>query len=282
MGRRRRNAATISLAPLSARETGDLVAALLSNVTLPGDVRARLLVHAGGNPLYAEEFVRMLTDSGALERVNGEVRLAAGADVAVPDTVHALIAARLDTVPAERKALLLAYHYGEALELARAAGGSEAFEELRAPSRRFLELAGDRAMNLDVRKAHSHHRRAIELLPEDEPGRGPLLAGRALVLLFQAVHDMGDPRAATRYSSGPSSCWRGPNRGPSWPWPTWRWPTTGPSPTGWRSRRPSPRRPWSSPPAWASPRPRCAASSSGGWPARPGATTAGCRTCATP
>ena len=55
-----------------------------------------LLERSGGNPLYAEEFVRLLADRGAA--VDGED--------ALPDTVQALIAARLDTLAAERKSLL--------------------------------------------------------------------------------------------------------------------------------------------------------------------------------
>ena len=65
---------------------------------LPAETQQALLERAGGNPLYAEEFVRLLADrellSGALE------------DVPFPDSVHALIAARLDTLAPERKSLL--------------------------------------------------------------------------------------------------------------------------------------------------------------------------------
>ena len=54
-----------------------------------------MLERAGGNPLYAEEFVRLLADRG----------LAAG-ETELPECVQALIAARLDTLPPERKSLL--------------------------------------------------------------------------------------------------------------------------------------------------------------------------------
>ena len=53
---------------------------------------------ASGNPLYAEEFARMLTDRGMLERRGQTMQLAAGADIPVPETVQAVIAARLDTL----------------------------------------------------------------------------------------------------------------------------------------------------------------------------------------
>ena len=63
---------------------------------LPAETQQALLDRAGGNPLYAEEFVRLLADRGELSREAGRC----------PDSVQALIAARLDTLPPERKSLL--------------------------------------------------------------------------------------------------------------------------------------------------------------------------------
>ena len=54
------------LSPLGADETARLLAALLRKAVLPADTQALLLEQAGGNPLYAEEFVRMLTDQGVI------------------------------------------------------------------------------------------------------------------------------------------------------------------------------------------------------------------------
>ena len=65
-----------------------------------------MLDRAGGNPLFAEEYVRLLHDQDLLERTDGQVRLRPGAALPLPDTVHALIAARLDTLSPDRKALL--------------------------------------------------------------------------------------------------------------------------------------------------------------------------------
>jgi DNA-binding SARP family transcriptional activator/tetratricopeptide (TPR) repeat protein len=93
----KRNAATVSLSPLSEDETSSLVAALLAEAALPAETQSQLLERAGGNPLYAEECVRMLRDRGLLA---GEIH------VAVPETVQAVIAARIDTLAADRKALL--------------------------------------------------------------------------------------------------------------------------------------------------------------------------------
>jgi class 3 adenylate cyclase/tetratricopeptide (TPR) repeat protein len=87
------NAATVSVTPLSDEETAELIGALLERILLPAEIQATLLAHAGGNPLYAEQFVRM-----HLER--------AGDAPALPETVQGIIAARLDILPAAEKALL--------------------------------------------------------------------------------------------------------------------------------------------------------------------------------
>jgi class 3 adenylate cyclase/tetratricopeptide (TPR) repeat protein/type II secretory pathway predicted ATPase ExeA len=99
-------AATVTLPPLTEAETGRLVAGLLGQAVLPSEVQAPLLERAGGNPLYAEEFVRLLTDRGLLVRSGRMVRLAATAAIPFPDSVQALIAARLDMLPAAGKALV--------------------------------------------------------------------------------------------------------------------------------------------------------------------------------
>ncbi|HEY8953593.1 MAG TPA: hypothetical protein VIP78_13675, partial [Candidatus Dormibacteraeota bacterium] len=61
---------------------------------------------AGGNPLYAEEYVRLLHDRGLLLRRGPRLELAGGVDVPGPASIQALIAARLDTLPTDRKELL--------------------------------------------------------------------------------------------------------------------------------------------------------------------------------
>jgi class 3 adenylate cyclase len=55
----KRNAVTVSLAPLGEEETARLIAQLLNRSVLPAETQTALLARAGGNPLYAEHFVRM-------------------------------------------------------------------------------------------------------------------------------------------------------------------------------------------------------------------------------
>jgi class 3 adenylate cyclase/tetratricopeptide (TPR) repeat protein len=102
----KRNSTTISLPPLSSDDTARLVSALLAQAVLPAPTQAALLERAGGNPLYAEEFARMLADRGLIRQRELVVELPEGFEVAVPETVQALIAARIDTLPPDRKALL--------------------------------------------------------------------------------------------------------------------------------------------------------------------------------
>jgi tetratricopeptide (TPR) repeat protein len=90
------NAATISLSPLSDDETARLLAGLFDRSVLPAELQAILLTRAGGNPLYAEEFARMTTGRSADDLANLEL----------PDSVQGIIAARLDGLDDDGKALL--------------------------------------------------------------------------------------------------------------------------------------------------------------------------------
>jgi class 3 adenylate cyclase/tetratricopeptide (TPR) repeat protein len=268
----KRNSTTASLSPLTPEETTRLIVGLLSQAVLPAATLASLLDHAGGNPLYAEEFVRMLRDRAILERHGPHVAVAAGVEIPIPNSIQALIAARLDTLTPERKSILqaaavvgnvfwagavaaisgipvdsiedslhelakkelvrrvrttsvqgedeysfwhvlvrdvayqqipraaraakhqaaaewieriagervmdnaelLAHHYGQALEFGRAAGTDT--NELEGQTKRVLMLAGERALWLDVGRAESCFRRALELLPDTAPERANVIA----------------------------------------------------------------------------------------------------------
>jgi class 3 adenylate cyclase/tetratricopeptide (TPR) repeat protein len=282
-GAGQRNAHTINLSPLSDRETAELIFNLTIATVLSKELESAILERAGGNPLYAEEFVRLLADRGLEPR--GESLDASE----LPESVQALIAARLDTLSPERKSLLqdaavlgkvfwlgalaeiggrdpgevelalhdlarkelvrpartssmegeseysfwhllvrdvaysqipraertrrhraaaawierragarvedlaevLSHHYLQALQLAEAAGDSEQVAELAPSARRFLTLAGERALGLDTAQAQARLARALELMPSEDPGRPDLLARWA-----DAVFQAGRPREA--------------------------------------------------------------------------------------
>ena len=97
----------IALEPLDPAHASTLLAALLDIDGLPKPLRDRVLERAEGNPLFVEEVVRMLIDRGILIQRDGRWVAAPEAhDVAVPESVEAIIRARLDTLPRPERALL--------------------------------------------------------------------------------------------------------------------------------------------------------------------------------
>ncbi len=258
-----RNAQRINLAPLSDVETVQLFSLLLERAVLPEPLERTLLERTGGNPLYAEEFVRLLSDRDLLTAPD---------ELQLPESLQALIAARLDTLTADRKALLqdaavvgkvfwagavaemgdrersdveqalhelsrkelvrparvsamqgereygfwhglvrdvcyqqipraaraakhraaaawieaqageraddladvLAHHYLTALEL-QEASGTVTDAELQDNAVRYLALAGERALPLDLARAEANLARAIELAPAGDRRRAALL-----------------------------------------------------------------------------------------------------------
>jgi class 3 adenylate cyclase/predicted ATPase len=88
---------------------GEAIDALLQGLVpgLSDEVRARIRDRADGIPLYAVETVRMLLDRGLLERSGDEYRPVGEIDALdVPETLQALIAARLDGLDPEERRLL--------------------------------------------------------------------------------------------------------------------------------------------------------------------------------
>jgi class 3 adenylate cyclase/tetratricopeptide (TPR) repeat protein len=270
----KRNSTTISLPPLADEDVTTLLSSLLS-AELSSEVREMVLDRAEGNPLYAEEFARMLTDRDPGKE--GAEAWAPDGDLPFPGSIQAIIAARLDTLSPERKSLLqdaavvgkvfwsgslsymsgaddqsvreglheltrkelvrparsssvkdqeefsfwhslvrdvaygqiprvsrarrhraaaewseglagervadhaelIAYHYRQALELARAAGIVDEAAELEARTSRFLVMAGDRAAPLDVARAAQHYQQALALIASDDPDRAGVLVKAA-------------------------------------------------------------------------------------------------------
>jgi class 3 adenylate cyclase/tetratricopeptide (TPR) repeat protein len=278
-----RNVARVNLRALTAPETGRLISNLLGTAVLPAEVQQAILDRAGGNPLYAEEFVRLLKDQQILRRKGTGWTIDADAEVPLPPGVHGLIAARLDTLGPGRKRLLqdaavvgnvfwagavaemgnqhpeevqaalrelarkelvrpvrhssmagqaeyyfahalvrevcyaqipraeraqrhrraaawtermageraadhaeiLAAHYTTALELARAAKDPLA-GELAASVARYLMLAGDRAMGIDVETAERHYAKALTTNGPGHPDHAELLARHGEALRLRA------------------------------------------------------------------------------------------------
>jgi class 3 adenylate cyclase/tetratricopeptide (TPR) repeat protein len=285
------NANRINLAPLTDAETAELVARLLDTPAIPEHLREPIVERAEGNPLYVEELLRLLRDQELLVPAPDGWELRSDEELPLPGSIQALIAARLDTLPAERKALLsdaavvgkvfwvgavarmgdrdpaevaealrelsrkelvrparrssmageieyafwhvltrdvaysqlprasratkhvaaadwledvagnraedvadvLAHHYATALDLARAAGSEQA-AELEEPARRFLTLAGQRAVSLDWSVATSSFERALALTPAGHPERADALV--AFGDLAIGMQRFGESRSA--------------------------------------------------------------------------------------
>jgi len=97
---------TLVLPPLSDGETETLVTALLDEVPLPAAAQDVLLERAHGNPLYAQEYTRMLIDRGLIVRRDDRWALATEDELPLPETVHGIIAARLDALTSDEKAVI--------------------------------------------------------------------------------------------------------------------------------------------------------------------------------
>ena len=101
------NATTILLEPLAGDEVSHLVDNLLGRADIPAAARARILEAAEGNPLFVEEMLGMLIDDGLLRFEDGAWRAVEDlAHVTVPPTIQLLLAARLDRLDAEERAVI--------------------------------------------------------------------------------------------------------------------------------------------------------------------------------
>jgi len=103
----RPNAALVRLEPLGPDDAADMLAGLPGGTAVPEGLRRRILATAEGTPLYVEAFVGLLRDEGHLQRADDGRWVATGemTALAVPPTVQALLAVRLDALPAPERIL---------------------------------------------------------------------------------------------------------------------------------------------------------------------------------
>ena len=116
----RLNATTILLEPLGPAEASELVDHLAGAARLAPGLAQRIAAATEGNPLFAEELLAELADRGVLGSPADEP-----AELPVPPTIHALLAARLERLPDDERAVLVgaavegtAFHAGGARALA--------------------------------------------------------------------------------------------------------------------------------------------------------------------
>jgi hypothetical protein len=103
----RRNFSSVSLDPLSADDADRLIGFLLAIDDLPDTVHRQILERAEGNPFFLEEIIRKLIDERRIVRDGDRWRAASDiGEIVVPDTVQAVLAARIDLLdPKQKRAL---------------------------------------------------------------------------------------------------------------------------------------------------------------------------------
>jgi predicted ATPase len=113
------NAQTITLAPLSDSETAALVSELLGSDPSVSGVVTMITEKAAGNPFFAEEIVRDLAERGVLRGNRSAYELTAdAAEVSVPATLQATVAARIDRLdPSAKRTLGAAAVVGSRFDL---------------------------------------------------------------------------------------------------------------------------------------------------------------------
>jgi class 3 adenylate cyclase/tetratricopeptide (TPR) repeat protein len=130
------NAATVQLAPLSDEQTAKLISAL------GAEMHGELLERCGGNPLYAEQFARMLLERGE-------------SGGALPETVQGIIAARLDSLaPAEKALLQNAAVVGKVFWLGALGASEQQVHVLR--QKEFVQRARRSSVEGEVEYAFKH------------------------------------------------------------------------------------------------------------------------------
>lgn len=223
------NATSILLEPLSEVECRELISNLLDRGPLPPAVESRIAGAAEGNALFAEELVGMLVDDGLLTRKDD--RWIASPDLCelpVPSTIHALLAARLEGLPADERAILTTaavegavFHRGAIAELARPALDAALDKGLLALVRRDLirrdvaDFAGEEAYrfrHILIRDAaycslpknaradlHERYAAWLELTAEDRLREFEEIVGYHLEQAFRYCVALGsrDSRAAS-------------------------------------------------------------------------------------
>ncbi|KAA0096740.1 cyclase [Mycolicibacterium sp. P1-18] len=98
---------TITLAPLSRPETSELIAEQLGRDDSLTELAATIAERAVGNPFFVKEIVRDLAERGVLRGRRGAYAFnAAVAEVSVPPTLYAVIAARIDRLDVQAKRTL--------------------------------------------------------------------------------------------------------------------------------------------------------------------------------
>jgi class 3 adenylate cyclase len=133
----------IPLTPLGEDALAGLLAKTLGAYASLGDLARRIATRAAGNPFFAEELLQSLVETGRLEGTPGAYRLTAAVDtIEVPETVQAILAARIDALGETEKGVLQnAAVIGKTFELPLLAAMADLEENAAAAHARTLAAA---------------------------------------------------------------------------------------------------------------------------------------------
>ena len=101
------NAGRIVLQPLTDEDAARVVSGLLGEAGIAGEVQDRIVIAAEGNPLFVEQMLSMMIDSGSLHFADERWEPTGDlADLDVPPSIQALLAARLDLLGREERSVI--------------------------------------------------------------------------------------------------------------------------------------------------------------------------------
>jgi tetratricopeptide (TPR) repeat protein len=157
-----RESSVVRIEPLSDEESGLVVQQLLGDAPIPAAARARIVEAAEGNPLFVEQLLSMLIDDGLL-RYEDDEWVAGGdlAELAIPSTIQGLLAARLDLLSREERAVIepasvigLVFHRGAVEHLVPEPVRPEVEAHLGSMSRKQLVRSQPTTNDTDYRFQH--------------------------------------------------------------------------------------------------------------------------------
>jgi class 3 adenylate cyclase/tetratricopeptide (TPR) repeat protein len=217
-GAAKQNATALTLAPLDGEKAAQLISSLLGEDGVPDAVRQRVLASAEGNPFFVEELLHMLIEQGALERRGDRwTTTESVTELPLPDSIHGVIAARIDLLDAEaRDALRRCSVIGRVFWPEAAGVGEQAIATLgtrdlvlRQPGSSMAgmkEFAFKHALTREVAYAslpraerRELHRRVAEWVQEVAPDRGVEAAELAAYHYLEALtYGEDDPTVSRR------------------------------------------------------------------------------------
>jgi predicted ATPase/class 3 adenylate cyclase len=96
----------LRLDPLGSQNAAEMLSGLLGESPELGPIKRTIIERSEGNPFFIEELVQALLDEGVLVR-NGTVKVGRSvSQLRIPPTAQAVLAARIDRLPADQKELL--------------------------------------------------------------------------------------------------------------------------------------------------------------------------------